>query len=67
MERKTQWRVDEITTSAVSIEKDFRKNEQRAFDLIVDKLGRQPEQLDTRGTIRSSELRQLLYAKFGAD
>jgi hypothetical protein len=44
-----------------------RVDVQRALDLIANKLGKEADQPDTNGSIRSSQLRKMIYARFGAD
>jgi hypothetical protein len=39
---------------------------QRALELIANRLRREAGQLDINGSIRSSELRKKIYAKFGS-
>jgi len=44
-----------------------RVDVQRALDLIANKLGKEADQPDTNGSIRSSQLRKMIYTRFGAD
>ena len=39
----------------------------RAVDLIADRLGKEVGQLELGASVRSSELRKMIYARFGAD